>query len=235
MAQKIDSSCSIHPTAIMEGDIEIGAKTSIGPGCYLKGPLVIGERNSIGPNVMLGVDPEHKSKGPQGVVRIGNENVIREFVTLQRGIGERDTEIEDNCYIMTSAYIAHDCLIESEVILCAKVGLSGHCHVLKGAILGLGSVLHQHSTIGAHAFVGMGSVVVKDVLPFCVVMGNPAAFGRFNTQPLDERGLELKDLEVVDGMLVSQQPYIQECVNAFANHSRRKTIPIVMHFDHLSA
>lgn len=223
---KIHPTASIHPSVIMEGEIEIGANTVIGANSYLKGPLKIGENNQISQQVMIGVDPEHKTKQPSGLVIIGDGNVIREFSVIQRGIGDLETQIQNNCFIMAYAYIAHDCLIESDVILCAKVSLSGHCHILKGAILGLSSSFHQFSTIGAHAFVGMGSVVVKDVPPFCVALGNPAHFEKFNSHLFEQLGISIQDLVVYDGRLKSQHPYIKECIRSFVSHMRRKVIPI---------
>lgn len=221
---KIHPSASVHPSVTMEGGIEIGANTTVGPNAYLKGPLVIGSNNQIGPQVMIGVDPEHKTKPGVGRVVIGDGNVIRECSIIQRGIGELDTQIQDNCYIMAHAYIAHDCFIESHVIFCARVSLAGHCHVLKGAVLGLSSSFHHFSTIGAHAFVGMGSVVVKDVPPFCVVMGNPACFAKLHAYPLESLGLKLEDLEVRNSCLQSGNPYIKECIDSFSSHVRRKVL-----------
>lgn len=223
---KIHPTASIHSSVIMEGEIQIGANTIVGANSYLKGPLIIGENNQISQQVMIGVDPEHKTKPPVGRVIIGDSNVIREFSVIQRGIGDLDTQIQNNCFIMAYAYIAHDCLIESDVILCARVSLSGHCHLLKGSILGLASSAHQFSTVGAYSFVGMGSIVVKDVPPFCVVVGNPAYFEKFNSHPLEKLGIKLQDLEVKDSLLKSHHPYVNECINNFKTHVRRKVIPI---------
>lgn len=224
---EIHPTASIHPSVIMEGEIQIGANTCIGPNSYLKGPLVIGSNNKIGMQVMIGVDPEHKTKTAVGCVIIGDGNVIREFSVIQRGIGDLDTEIQNNCYIMAYAYIAHDCFIASDVILCGRVSLSGHCHVLKGAIMGLSSSAHQFTTVGAHAFVGMGSVVVKDVPPFCMVAGNPACFAKFNSNPFEQFRIKLQDLEVEDSRLQSIHPYVHECLNNFEGHVRRKVLPII--------
>jgi UDP-N-acetylglucosamine acyltransferase len=227
-SSKIHPSATIHPSVIMEGDIEIGEGTIIGAHCYLKGPLIIGSNNHIGHQVMIGVDPEHKIKPGVGIVTIGNGNVIREFSVIQRGIGDLDTQIQNDCYIMAYSYIAHDCLIESDVIPCAKVSLSGHCHILKGAVLGLASSLHQFSTIGSHAFVGMGSVVVKDIPPFCIIVGNPARFAKFNEHPLEKLGIKLEDLKIENSFLQSDHPYVRSCVNSFNTHVRRKVLPISM-------
>jgi UDP-N-acetylglucosamine acyltransferase len=223
---KIHPTASVHSSVIMEGEIQIGANTIIGANSYLKGPLVIGENNQIGQQVMIGVDPEHKTKLAAGYVIIGDGNVIREFSVIQRGIGDLDTQIQNNCFIMAYSYIAHDCLIESDTILCARVSLSGHCHVLKGAILGLSCSAHQYSTIGAHAFVGMGSIVVKDVPPFCIVVGNPACFAKFNSHPFEQLGITLQDLEVENSCLQSHHPYVSDCIKNFNTHIRRKVIEI---------
>jgi UDP-N-acetylglucosamine acyltransferase len=223
---KIHPTAIIHPSVIMEGDIEVGAHTTVGANSYLKGPLVIGANNQIGQQVMIGVDPEHKTKQATGVVTIGNDNVIREFSVIQRGIGDLDTQIQDNCFIMAYAYIAHDCLIESDVILCARVSLSGHCRILKGAVLGLACSLHHFSTIGAHALVGMGSVVVKDVPPFCVVLGNPARFEKFNSHSFEQLGITVQDLMIEDYHLKSTHSYVSECIENFGRHVRRKVVPI---------
>lgn len=227
VAHKIHPSATIHPSAILEGDIEIGANTTIGPYSYLKGPLSIGSNNQIGSHVMIGIEPEHNTKPAQGWVRIGNDNVIREFCVVQRGTGDLDTEIQNSCFIMAYTYIAHDCLIESDVILCARVSLSGHCHVLKGAILGLSSSAHQFSTIGSHAFIGMGSVIIKDIPPFCIVVGNPAHFIKFNAYPLEALSIEPQDLEVKDFHLHSSHPYVNSCISHFNTHVRRKILPII--------
>lgn len=210
----------------MEGDIEIGANTVIGANSYLKGPLVIGKNNQISQQVMIGVDPEHKTKPASGAVWIGDGNVIREFSVIQRGIGDLETQVQNNCFIMAFAYIAHDCLIESDAVLCARVSLSGHCHVLKGAVLGLSASAHQFSTIGSHAFVGMGSVVVKDVPPFCVVVGNPAHFERYNSYVFEQFGIAPHDLTIEECRLQSDHSYINECIKAFNLHVRRNVISI---------
>jgi UDP-N-acetylglucosamine acyltransferase len=220
MNSKIHPTARIHPSVIVDGKIEIGANTIIGANSYLKGPLVIGENNRISQQVMIGIDAEHRTKPSSGIVTIGNGNEIREFTVIQRGIGDLDTQIQNDCYIMAHTYIGHDCLIESDVVLCAKTALSGHCHILKGAILGVASSLHQFSTIGAHAFIGMGSIVVQDVPPFCTVVGNPARFTKFNSQALEKLGIKIENFQLQQ----SQHPYIKACTSSFNAHTRRKVL-----------
>lgn len=214
----------IHPTVIIEGEVEIGENTTVGPYSYLKGPLVIGKNNTICAHVQIGVDPEHKTKPPVGTVYIGNGNTIREFSVIQRGIGDLETCIEDDCYIMAYSYIAHDSLIESGVILCARTSLGGHCRILKRALLGIGSSLHHMTTVGAHAFVGMGSIVVKDIPPFYLVRGNPARFARLHDYSFKELELSPTDFQMIDGEFRSHHPYIKKCLTQFEKHSRRSLL-----------
>jgi UDP-N-acetylglucosamine acyltransferase len=224
---KIDPTVFIHPTAILEGDITIGANTEIGAGCYLKGPLVIGSNNKIGMYVMIGLDAEHATKPSLGRVIIGDNNTIREFVTIQRGIGDRETEIQNNCFLMAYSYIAHDSLIESDVIFSAKVALAGHCRILQGAIVGLGAVCHHYSTIGQYAFVGMGSVVNKDVPPFCVCVGNPLHFLRLNTEALNKLKLGDNILQIANGEIMATDINIKQYLEIFKQHSRRKILALI--------
>lgn len=226
--QQIHDLASIHPTVVMEGDIKIGANTSIGPYCVIKGPLEIGENNQISGNVMLGIDPGHKTMPAKGRVLIGSNNVIREFSVVQRGIGELETTIQNNCYILPYTSIAHDSLIEDDVIIASKTALAGHCHVLRGAILGLGVLVKEMTTIGSYAFAAMGSVITKDVPPFCLVKGNPARFYRFNSHALKQLNnlVTLEDLQICNGLLQSNNIIVQNCIAQFDKHSRSKIIAL---------
>jgi len=218
--QKINSTSRIHPTVTIDGEVEIGAHNLIGPYCHLRGPLVIGDRNHISGHVMIGMNAEHLTKSSTGKVIIGNRNEIREHTVIQRGTGEHETEIQNNCFIMAYSYIAHDCLLESEVILSARSSLAGHCRILKGASLGLGALLAPFTTIGSYAFVGMGSIVLKSVQPFSLVVGNPAHFLRFNLQHHEELSLTEKDLKKKIGNLTSKNKLVLECIEHFQNNLR---------------
>lgn len=222
----IHPSAKIHSTAILEGEVNIGAQTEIGAGCYLKGPLTIGENNRIAANVMIGVDPEHAIETAKGRVIIGNNNVIREFSVIQRGIGDRETEIGNNCFLMAYSYIAHDVLIESDVILSAKVALAGHCHILRGAVIGLAAALHHYTTVGQYAFVGMGCIVNKDIPPFCISVGNPARFKGFNEHALKKFDFNIQDLKIENTQLQSDNTHIKKYLQEFNLHARRKILPL---------
>jgi UDP-N-acetylglucosamine acyltransferase len=217
---------SVHPTAVIEGDVVLGEGTTVGPFTYLRGPLVVGARTRIYPHVVIGTEGEHKSRGPVGAIRIGNDVIVRELVVVQRGTGDHETEIGDGCFIMDHCHVAHDVLIEAEVTMSPNVVLGGHTHVLRGATLGIGAMTHQFSTIGAYAMIGMGAVVTRDVPPFCTVVGNPASFQRLNAHAIDAAGFTGANLRVADGALVTTDERALACLEAFAKHARRQRLPL---------
>jgi UDP-N-acetylglucosamine acyltransferase len=211
----MDTTFTIHPSSIIEGEVkiahgvkigpfshiigpvQIGENTSIGSHCYIQGPVEIGERNRIFPHCVFGTDSEHKTAGSSGVIRIGDDNTIRELTVIQRGTGDRDTEIKDFCYIMDHAHIAHDVLLDNEVTISPNVVLGGHTVVLHNATIGIGVVTHQFSTIGAYAMIGMGSVVTKDAPPFSLVFGSPAKFKKYNEAQISKLGItDLMESEI---------------------------------------
>lgn len=217
-------SALIHPSAIIEGDVVIGEGTSVGPWTVLRGPLFIGKNNKIGPHVTIGTDAEHRSKDSVGAIHIGDSNVICEFVSIHRGTGDLETRIEDRCFLMDYSHLSHDCLVQSDVTLAHHVVLAGHCKVLTGANLGISTVLHQFSTIGAYAMIGMGSVVTRDIPPFSLVKGNPARFSRWNAHALKKIGLNESALEIRNEALFSSDITVLTHLEEFRIHSRRKQL-----------
>lgn len=172
----------IHSTALIGADVEIGHHNFIGPNVVLIGPISIGDGNWIGPGVVIGTPAEVRSQQhfssnskPERVslITIGNNNIIREGVSIQRG-AYRETSIGNDCFIMTRAYIAHDCSIGNQVTISANSSLAGHCIVQDRSNLGLASSFHQFGVIGIGAMVGMGSVVTKPVPPYAKTYGVPA-------------------------------------------------------------
>ena len=199
---------SIHPTVILENDvilaegviiepfchiigpISIGKDTKISSFCYLRGPAIIGERNRINPHCVIGTEPESKGALPTGSIIIGNDNVFSELTVIQRGTGDRDTEIGNNNFIMDNAHISHDNKICNGVTIAPNVVLGGHTIVHDGATIGIAASTHQFSTIGAYCMIGMNSVITKDIPPFTLVSGNPAKFKRWNSYQLKKLGIE---------------------------------------------
>ena len=119
-----------------------------------------------------GEDPRNPNPPNHGVT-IGERCTVREFATINGGI-EASTVVGDDCYIMAKSHVGHDCVLGDGVKLRTGVILGGHTRVHEGADVGLGAITHPRVTIGAYAFVGMGSVVTRDVPPFAMVYGSPA-------------------------------------------------------------
>jgi UDP-N-acetylglucosamine acyltransferase len=217
---------TIHPTAILEGDIELADDVTIGPFCYLRGPILVGAGTQIFPSCVIGTEGEHKIRPPTGVIRIGAGAIIRELTVIQRGTGDHETTVGDGAFLMDHCHVAHDVLIERNVTVSPNVTFGGHSHILEGATIGIGAMTHQFSTVGAYTMVGMGAVVTRDVPPFCLVVGNPARFQRLNRHALDRNGMREEDLRIEDGRLATDEPRMQACLDAFMRHTRRPPLAL---------
>jgi len=192
----------IHPTAIIGSEITIGKGNVIGPNTVIGGEIVIGDNNEFF-GCTIGTPAQHRSfkSNHDGWVMIGSNNIIREYVTIHRSTDDSlPTVIGNNCYIMACAHIPHDASIESDVTICNNVLIGGHTHVMKGATIGLGAIIHQYQTIGSYSMVGMGSIVPKGVWiePGYVYVGSPAKQIKRNVVGLDRNGID-------DEMLFEEQ------------------------------
>lgn len=167
----------IGPYVVVLGPVRIGAGTRIHAHAVVEGPAEIGERNEIFSNTVVGGAPQDlKYRGEPTLLRIGNRNVIREGVTVNRGTvtGGGETVLGDGNLLMANAHVAHDCNLGSHVILANNVMLAGHVKVLDGAILNGGAGVHHFTTIGRFAYVGGLSRITQDVPPFMIVEGHPS-------------------------------------------------------------
>lgn len=191
----------ISDSALLIGDITIGEGNYIAPGAIIIGPISIGHNNFFGPNCVIGTPPqddildstEHKiitlgSRVGESRIQIGSNNIIREFVTVHQGLTSR-TEIGDDCYLMSYAHIAHDCKIHDGVKIANNVQMGGYSTIFEGTYLGLSVVLHQFSVIGAHAMIGMGSLVTRNIPPASLATGSPARVLKVNQIALEKMGL----------------------------------------------
>lgn len=189
----------VHHTAVIEGDVQLADGVEVGPFCYLRGPLIIGPGTRLWPHVVIGTEGEHRRAESVGVIRIGARVTLREFVVIQRGTGDRDTEIGDGAMLMDRCHVGHDSVIGQDVTMSPQVVLGGHTRVHRGATIGISAMTHQHSTVGAYAMVGMGSVVTRDVPPFVTVAGNPARFLKLNAKGIEAARLGAGDVVVERG------------------------------------
>jgi UDP-N-acetylglucosamine acyltransferase len=192
-AARIGANVSIGAYAIVEGDVQIGEGTTIGPHCVINGPTRIGRDNRIAAHAAIGGDPQDKKfAGERGELVIGDRNTIREFTTFSRGTGDGGgvTRVGDDNWIMAYVHIAHDCIVGNQTIFANNATLAGHAEVGDWAILGGFVGVHQFCKIGAHAFIGMGSLINADVPPFVMVADQYAEPRGINSEGLKRRGFD---------------------------------------------
>ena len=184
---KVDERAIVHPKAILEEDVEIGPYslvgenvrigrgTKIGPYVLLDGWTTIGRNCQIHTGAVLGTIPQDlKFKGAKSFLSIGNNNVIREYVTINRATDEGgETGIGDNNLLMAYVHIAHNCEIGNNVIMANVATLAGHVTIEDKAVIGGLSAIHQFVKIGTVSIVGGCSKVVKDVPPYIKTDGHP--------------------------------------------------------------
>lgn len=192
---------TIGPYSIIGPQVTIGAATVIGPYVRIEGPTSIGERNRILGQASIGTEPQDlKFKGEKTELRIGNDNVFREFVTINRGTvgGGGITTIGSHNFFMAYAHVAHDCHVGDSTIFANNATLAGHVEVGDFATIGAFSAVHQFCRVGDHAFIGGGSICTQDVLPFVKTVGNrPAKTYGINTIGLERKGFTKDTVEAL--------------------------------------
>lgn len=190
---------TIHPTAVVDKAAKIGKGNYIGPYCIVGPNVVIGDGNRFEANVVLGTPAEHRDyfRKEPGKVQVGDNNNIREFVTINGGT-EAATVIESNVTMLRGSHIGHDAIIKNNANLSCNVMIGGHTIVDEFANLGLSCVVHQHRVIGAFSMIGMNSTVTKSILPFTISFGSPAESHKINKIGLTRRGLSVEEVSLID-------------------------------------
>jgi UDP-N-acetylglucosamine acyltransferase len=188
---EIDTDVAVGPYAVIGADVQIGRGSRVGPHAVIKGPSRIGENNSIYQFASLGDDPQDKKyKGEVTRLEVGNGNVFREYVSINRGTAQDRgvTRVGDDNWVMAYAHIAHDCQVGNGTVFANNASLAGHVTIEDFAVLGGFTLVHQFCAIGAYAFASFGSVISKDVPPYITVSGNPARAHGVNTEGLRRHG-----------------------------------------------
>ncbi|HTJ52228.1 MAG TPA: acyl-ACP--UDP-N-acetylglucosamine O-acyltransferase [Cyclobacteriaceae bacterium] len=187
---KIGENVIIEPFATVQKNVVIGDGTWIGPNVTVMDGARIGKNCKIFPGAVIsGVPQDLKFKGEETTAEIGDNTTIRECVTLNRGtIDKFKTVIGANCLVMAYAHIGHDCIIGNNCILGNTVQLAGHVLIDDFAIFGGACAVQQFSKIGAHAYIGGGSLVRKDIPPFTKAAREPLAYAGINSVGLKRRG-----------------------------------------------
>jgi UDP-N-acetylglucosamine acyltransferase len=189
MATYVADQASIDPRAEIDDDVEIGPYCVVGPKVRigrgtrlvshvtLMGRVTLGAHNRIYPNVVIGGEPQDLSySGAETHVIIGDHNVFREGVTINRATEKEDglTQLGDHNYLMACAHVAHDCKLGNHVIMANGALLGGHVHVHDHASLSGGAGVHHFASVGSYSFVSGLSRVLHDVPPYMLVEGSPA-------------------------------------------------------------
>ena len=207
----------IHPTAIIAENAELGTNVKIGSFSTIEKNVKIGDNCIIGNNVTIASDTiigekckifhsssigevpqDLKYEGEKTFTKIGDNTVIREFVTINKGTSELGkTQIGSNVLLMASTHVAHDCLVEDNVIMSNLATLGGHVKIGEWAILGGGVLVHQFTKIGEHSLIGGGFRAVQDVPPFIIAANHPLAYRGVNLVGLKRRGFSIQDRSLI--------------------------------------
>ena len=209
----------IHPTAIIDptakvySDIQVGAYTMIGPNVeigedtevqhhvVIAGPTKIGKRCRIFPFASIGLEPQDKKfRGEISFLEIGDENTIREYVTINRGteLGGGITKIGNRSWIMACCHIAHDCVLGNDITMSNGATLAGHVSIKDHAVIGGLTGIHQFCSIGEYAITGGQSMIPQDVAPFSMVAGNRARLSGVNYVGLKRNGFTQDKIDDVN-------------------------------------
>jgi len=208
----------IHPTAIVSPGAELGAGVRVGPyaivgphvrigdGTVIHGHAVVDGWTEIGRNAQIfpfasvGLPPQDlKYKGEKSTLTIGDGTIIRETATLHSGTagGGGSTTVGSNTLIMVGVHIAHDCHIGSRVIMANATHLGGHVTIEDAAVIGALSAIHQFSKVGPIAMIGGGSMVTRDVAPYCTVTGDRARLVGLNRIGMERNGFDEVRIDAV--------------------------------------
>ena len=210
MTGKIHPSALVHPGARLAADVEVGPYSIVGEhvqvgeaswiGAHvvLDGHVRIGRRNKIFHFASIGAPPQDKKYGGEPTaVEIGDDNTIREYVTINRGtaLDAGVTRLGNENWVMAYVHFAHDCQIGNKTIFANACQLAGHVTVGDWAIFGATTLVHQFVHIGAHAFTGMGTYLPQDLPPYVTAAGNMAKPYGINSEGLKRRGFSPETIQ----------------------------------------
>ena len=210
---------SIHPTAIVDSAAKISENVTVGPYAYIEGDVEIGEGTSIGPHACIydgarigrnvkifqsaaisNVSQDLKYAGEKAFFYVGDNTVVREFVTLHKGTVETGfSKVGSSCLIMAYAHIAHDCVVGNNCIIANSVQIAGHVNVDDWVIIGGSALVHQFSTVGEHSMIQGGAHVSRDVPPYVLAGNIPFRYSGLNSIGLKRRGFTDEDIATIKG------------------------------------
>lgn len=197
---KIAENVVIEPFVTIYKDVVIGEGSWIGSNATIMDGARIGSNCRIFPGAVVSAPPQDmKYKGEASTVTVGDNTIIRECVTLNRGtaLDKNTTTVGSNCLLMAYVHIAHDCVIGNNVIIANSVQLAGHIEVQDFAFIGGASAVHQFVSIGAHSIISGGSLVRKDVPPYTKAGREPLSYVGINSVGLRRRGFSSEQINEI--------------------------------------
>jgi UDP-N-acetylglucosamine acyltransferase len=191
---RIDKDVEVGPFSVIEDNVSIKKGTKIGSHCVITGNTTLGENNTVYTGAVIGSQAQDlKYKGEKSFLEIGNNNLIREYVTINSGTGEGSkTVIGNNNSILAYSHIAHDCIVGNGILMANLATLAGHVTVEDRAVIGGLAAAHQFVRIGELAILGGCSKVVQDVPPYMTADGHPAKIRGINKIGLERAGIDVK-------------------------------------------
>lgn len=197
---KIKSNVSIDPFSVVHENVEIGENTWIGSNVTIMNGSRIGANCKIFPGSVIGAIPQdQKFNGEDSLAIIGNDSIIREFVTINRGTSASGlTKIGENCLIMAYSHIAHDCSIGENCILSNNSTLAGHVEIGNNVVLSGLTAIQQFCKIGDFSFISGGSMVRKDIPPFVKVARNPLIYIGVNSIGMERNQVSKGRIKMIE-------------------------------------
>ena len=241
----------IHPTAIVDADVQLGAGVEIGPGAIVGPKCILGDGCVIAPHAVLernvrlgdgvnvgvgsvigGAPQDLKWKGEETWVEVGAGTVIREYATINRGTTHSwKTVVGTECFLMSYVHVAHDCQLADGVMISNGTQLAGHVVIEDHAILSGLCAVHQFVRIGRHSFIGGASRIAKDVAPFVKAVGNPPTLFGLNAVGLQRSGFAeatIRELKRAYRLFFNSDLNLAQA--AQRAHAELEMLPEVAHF-----
>ena len=205
----------ISPLAYVSPKAQIGKDVTIDAFAYIDDNVILGDNCHVFPHAVIGCVPQDlKYQGEETWTVIGDNCVLREFVTIHRGTASKGkTVVGNNNLIMAYCHVAHDCILHDNIIMSNATQLAGEVEIDDFAIIGGGTLVHQFTHIGSHVMIQGGSKVNKDIPPFAIIAREPIAFCGINSVGLNRRGFTPEQIHTVqevyrllynNGMNISQ-------------------------------
>lgn len=189
----------ISPLAYVSPKAQIGKNVTIDAFAYIDDNVILGDNCHVFPHAVIGCIPQDlKFRGEETWTIIGDNCVLREFVTIHRGTASKGkTVVGNNNLIMAYCHVAHDCILHDNIIMSNATQLAGEVEVDDFAIIGGGTLVHQFSHIGGHVMIQGGSKINKDIPPFAIIARDPIAFCGINSVGLNRRGFTPEQIHTI--------------------------------------